>query len=296
MNAPATPLRFHPPLGARDPLEQRLRANFDGEVLFDAFSRGRYSTDASIYQIDPVGVVVPRNEEAARVALQIAAEEGVPILPRGAGTSQCGQTVGAALIIDCSKFLDEVVSIDAERREAVVQPGVVLDHLNARLRSHKLWFPVDVSTSAQATLGGMAGNNSCGPRSIRYGNMVHNVLGVDAWLTGGDEFHFGASTDVGSAPAGYRALVEKIHAIVRREAIEIEARWPKVLRRVQGYNLDMIRPGSGAHPLAHNLAHLLVGSEGTLAFSRRITLKLSPTPAHKVLGVVHFPSFHQAKA
>ena len=294
MNAPATPLRFHPPPGTRTPLERRLRANFEGEVLFDAFSRGRYSTDASIYQIDPVGVVVPRNEEAARVALQIAAEEGVPILPRGAGTSQCGQTVGAALVIDCSKFLDEVVSIDAERREAVVQPGVVLDHLNARLRSHKLWFPVDVSTSAQATLGGMAGNNSCGPRSIRYGNMVHNVLGVDAWLTGGDEFHFGASTDVGSAPAGYRALVEKIHAIVRREATEIETRWPKVLRRVQGYNLDMVQPGSDAHPLAHNLAHLLVGSEGTLAFSKRITLKLSTIPGHKVLGVVHFPTFYQA--
>ena len=114
MNAPATPIRFHPPPGARNPLEQRLRANFEGDVLFDAFSRGRYSTDASIYQIDPVGVVIPRTEEAARVALQIAAEEGVPILPRGAGTSQCGQTVGAALVIDCSKYLDEVIRIDAD--------------------------------------------------------------------------------------------------------------------------------------------------------------------------------------
>jgi Fe-S oxidoreductase/FAD/FMN-containing dehydrogenase len=140
----------------------------------------------------------------------------------------------------------------------------------------------------------MTGNNSCGSRSIRYGNMVHNVLGVDAWLTGGDEFHFGASTELGGAPAGYRALVEKIHAIVRREATEIEARWPNVLRRVQGYNLDMIQPGSEAVPLAHNLAHLLVGSEGTLAFSRRITLKLSTIPKHKVLGVVHFPTFYKA--
>ena len=294
MNAPATPIRFHRPPGARDPLEQRLRANLEGDVLFDSFSLGRYSTDASIYQVDPVGVVIPRTEEAARVALQIAAEQGVPILPRGAGTSQCGQTVGAALIIDCSKYLDEVIRIDADKREATVQPGLVLDHLNARLRPHKLWFPVDVSTSAQATIGGMAGNNSCGPRSIRYGNMVHNVLGVDAWLSGGDEFHFGASTELGGAPAGYRALVEKIHAIVRREAAEIELRWPKVLRRVQGYNLDMVQPGSAAHPLAHNLAHLLVGSEGTLAFTKRITLKLSPIPAHKGLGVVHFPTFHQA--
>ena len=294
MNAPAIPIRFHPSAGARDPLERRLRANFEGDVLFDAFSRGRYATDASIYQVDPVGVVIPRTEDAARVALQIAADEGVPILPRGAGTSQCGQSVGAALVIDCSKYLDEVIRIDADRREATVQPGLVLDHLNARLRAHKLWFPVDVSTSAQATIGGMAGNNSCGPRSIRYGNMVHNVLGVDAWLSGGDEFHFGPSTGLAGAPAGYRALVERIHAIVRREAGEIELRWPKVLRRVQGYNLDMIQPGSPAHPLAHNLAHLLVGSEGTLAYSRRITLKLSPIPAHKVLGVVHFPTFYQA--
>jgi FAD/FMN-containing dehydrogenase/Fe-S oxidoreductase len=294
VNAPATPIRFHPPPGAQKPLERRLRANLEGDVLFDAFSRGRYSTDASIYQVDPVGVVIPRTEEAARVALQIAAEEGVPILPRGAGTSQCGQTVGAALVIDCSKYLDEVIRIDADKREATVQPGLVLDHLNARLHSHNLWFPVDVSTSAQATIGGMAGNNSCGSRSIRYGNMVHNVLGVDAWLSGGDEFHFGASSELVGAPAGYRALVEKIHAIVRREANEIDARWPNVLRRVQGYNLDMIRPGSGTHPLTHNLAHLLVGSEGTLAFSKRITLKLSPIPAHKVLGVVHFPTFYQA--
>jgi FAD/FMN-containing dehydrogenase/Fe-S oxidoreductase len=294
VNAPATPIRFHPPPGARKPLEQRLLTNFDGDVLFDAFSRGRYSTDASIYQVEPVGVVIPRTEEAARIALQIAAEEGVPILPRGAGTSQCGQTVGAALVIDCSKYLDEIIRIDADKREATVQPGLVLDHLNARLRSHRLWFPVDVSTSAQATIGGMAGNNSCGSRSIRYGNMVHNVLGVDAWLTGGDEFHFGASSELAGAPAGYRALVERIHAIVRREAPEIEARWPNVLRRVQGYNLDMVQPGSAAHPLPHNLAHLLVGSEGTLAFSRRITLKLSTIPAHKVLGVVHFPTFYQA--
>jgi FAD/FMN-containing dehydrogenase/Fe-S oxidoreductase len=294
VNAHVAPLRFHRPPGARSPFEQRLRANVEGDVLFDAFSRGRYATDASIYQIEPVGVVIPRTEEAARIALQIAAEDGVPILPRGAGTSQCGQTVGAALIIDCSKYLREVVHVDLQRREAIAQPGVVLDHLNARLRAHDLWFPVDVSTSAQATIGGMAGNNSCGSRSIRYGNMVHNVLGVEAWLTGGEEFYFGQSSELGGAPAAYRALIEKIHAIVRRHATQIEARWPKVLRRVQGYNLDMIEPGSADQPRAHNLAHLLVGSEGTLAFSKRIKLKLAAIPPHKVMGVVHFPTFYQA--
>jgi FAD/FMN-containing dehydrogenase/Fe-S oxidoreductase len=166
---------------------------------------------------------------------------------------------------------------------------MVLDRLNAALKPHGLWFPVDVSTSAQATIGGMAGNNSCGSRSIRYGNMVHNVLGIEAWLPGGDLFWFGPSEDAERAPSGYRALVDKVHAIAQREASEIEARWPKVLRHVQGYNLDMVLPET-----PHNLSHLLVGSEGTLAYSRRLRLKLSPIPQQKVLGVCHFPTFYQA--
>jgi len=275
-------------------LAARLRREIRGEVLFDRASRGRYATDASIYQIEPVGVVVPRSEEDARVAIQIAADQGVPILPRGAGTSQCGQTVGAALVLDNSKYLNQIVAFDKEARTAVVQPGLVLDALNACLKPHGLWFPVDVSTSAQATLGGMAGNNSCGSRSIRYGNMVHNVRGIDALLADGSEFHFGASEAIAAAPAAYQALIGRVHAIVRREAAEIEARWPKVLRRVQGYNIDMVQPGAEGAPLAHNLAHLLVGSEGTLAYSRRIHLDLAPLPLFKTLGVCHFPTFRQS--
>ncbi len=294
MTEQVSPVRFPKVRAEYANLAAKLRRHMRGQVWFDAFSRGRYATDASIYQIDPVGVVVPADDEAARTAMQIAAEEGVPILPRGAGTSQCGQTVGAALVIDCSKHLDKLLDLNVERKTASVQPGMVLDHLNARLRPHGLWFPVDVSTSAQATLGGMAGNNSCGARSIRYGNMVHNVLGIDAWLSSGEEFFFGPSSMLAMATPRYRDLVGKIHAVVRREATEIEARWPKVLRRVQGYNLDMIQPGPASDPLPHNLAHLLVGSEGTLAFSRRIDLQLAPIPPHKVLGVVHFPSFHRA--
>src|SRR5690606_31702178 len=172
-------------------LAQRLRREVDGEVLFDAASRGRYATDASIYQIDPVGVVVPRTEEAARAAIGIAAELRIPVLPRGAGTSQCGQSVGAALVVDHSKYLNDVVSLDPGALRAVVQPGMVLDRLNAYLRPHGLWFPVDVSTSAQATLGGMAGNNSCGSRSIAYGNMVHNVAAIEAVLVTGERYRFG---------------------------------------------------------------------------------------------------------
>jgi FAD/FMN-containing dehydrogenase/Fe-S oxidoreductase len=291
MNAPAAPIQFHPRAPARpgSDLEKRLLKEVDGEVLFDAFSRGRYSTDASIYQVEPVGVVVPRSQEAARVALQIAVAQGVPVLPRGAGTSQCGQTVGAALVIDNSKHLNQVIAFDGQAREVTVQPGVVLDRLNAFLRPHGLWFPVDVSTSAQATIGGMAGNNSCGSRSIRYGNMVHNVLAIEAWLATGDELTFGPVAELERGSSAYRALIDKVHVIASRDAAEIDARWPKVLRRVQGYNLDMVVPRA-----PHNLAHLLVGSEGTLAYFQRLRLKLAPIPKHRVLGVCHFPTFYRA--
>jgi len=268
-------------------LAARLRKEVDGEVLFDAASRGRYSTDASIYQVEPIGVVVPRNEEATRAAIAIAAQEGIPVLPRGAGSSQCGQTVGAALVIDDSKYLNRLVEFDAEARIAVVQPGLVLDRLNTQLRRDGLWFPVDVSTSAQATLGGMAGNNSCGSRSIAYGNMVHNVLAIEALTATGERWKFGPLADA-SGPPGYVDLATKLAALFEREKEEIAARFPKVLRRVAGYNLDHLGP-----PHA-NAAHLLVGSEGTLAYFERLHLKLAPLPAARTLGVCHFPKFYTA--
>lgn len=276
---------------AKTRLQARLERELRGEVLFDAASRGRYSTDASIYQIEPIGVVVPTDQADAATAFAIALDEGVPVLPRGAGTSQCGQTVGEAVVIDVSKHLNKVVAFDRERATAIVEPGIVLDKLNAFLRPHGLWFPVDVSTSAQATIGGMAGNNSCGSRSIRYGNMVHNVLGIDAVLADGTEAHFGEVDGNLSNLAGSPRLVElagRLRAIAAREAAEIEARYPKLLRRVGGYNLETVRPEG------HNLAHILVGSEGTLAFSRRLHLRLSPLPRHRTLGVCHFPTFYQA--
>src|SRR5581483_5647348 len=288
---PVFTVSFHPRIGD-SALAARLRREIEGDVLFDAASRGRYSTDASIYQIEPVGVVVPKTEADARTAMQIAVEEGVPILARGAGSSQCGQTVGAALVIDASKYLNQVVAIDPERATAVVQPGLVLDALNARLRAHGLWFPGAVSTSAQATLGGMAGNNSCGSRSIRYGNMVHNVDAIEAVLADGSEHRFGPVPADASRLAGdarYVELASKVRAIAEREYLEIESRWPKVLRRVQGYNLDLVRPASD-----WNFAQLLVGSEGTLAYSKRLHLKLSRIPAHRALGVCHFASFRKS--
>ena len=287
MNAPSFPIRLVKPGAADSSLAARLRKEVEGEVMFDAASRGRYSTDASIYQVEPLGVVVPRTEEAARTALAVALEAGVPVLARGAGTSQCGQSVGAALVIDHSKFLNRIVEVDAQASRAVVQPGVVLDALNAALRPHRLWFPVDVSTSAQATLGGMAGNNSCGSRSIAYGNMVHNVLAIDAVTAAGERWRFGPM-DEPSGAHGYRELVQKLRNLYQREKQEIEARFPKLLRKVAGYNLDHL----GA-PHA-NAAHLLVGSEGTLAYSERLHLKLSPIPRARTLGVCHFQKFSTA--
>src|SRR5712691_4748325 len=276
-------------------LEARLRRELAGEVLFDSFSRGRYSTDASIYQIEPLGVAVPKGKEDIAAALAIAREEGVPVLPRGGGTSQCGQTVARALVLDCSKYMDGVVALDTEARRVRVQPGVVMERLNQRLRQHKLWFPVDVSTGDRATIGGMTANNSCGARSIRYGNMVHNVHAIDAILADGTEAHFaevpgnfGPNGGDEVAPERYRGLVRDMRALHRREQGEIEARFPKLLRRVGGYNIDMIDDAG------HNMAHLLVGSEGTLAFFSEIELDLQPIPTHRVLGICHFPSFYKA--
>ncbi len=171
----------------------------------------------------------------------------------------------------------------------------MLDELNARLKPHGLWYPVDVSTSAQATLGGMTANNSCGARSMRYGNMVHNVLAAETWLTSGETVTFGEVARDGASRAqsprprrALRELVAHVRALHARERDEIAARVPQVQRRVAGYNLDMASSG------AFNMAHLLVGSEGTLGYFRKLKLKLSPLPRQKALGIVHFPTFYQA--
>ena len=275
-------------------LAQRLASETRGEVLFSPADRGRYATDASIYQVVPVGVFVPKTTEDARIALDICRDLKVPVVPRGGGTSQCGQTVGAGLVIDFSKHVRNVLDVDAERRTVTVEPGIVLDHLNAQLKKLGLWYPVDVSTAAQATLGGMAGNNSCGSRSIAYGNMVHNVLGAEAWTSDGVLHTFGRFEDSTGAA---RAMGERVRDLAMALRPEIDARWPKVLRRVAGYNLDVFH-NQNEKPYTSdgsvNLAHLLVGSEGTLALTRSLTLQLSELPRTKVLGVVNFPTFYQA--
>jgi len=272
-------------------LARRLRREIEGEVLFDAYSRGRYSTDASIYQIEPVGVVVPQTADDIHRTIEIAREAGVPVLPRGGGTSQCGQTVAAAVVVDTSKYLDRVIDFDVDRRRVTVQPGLVLDRLNGFLRPHGMFFPVDPSTASRATLGGMTANNSCGARSIRYGLMVNNVHAIDAVLADGTAHRFAevpAALDAVADEGRYGELVRRLCGLAQREEAEILRRFPKLLRRVGGYNIDAI---SGA---GRNMAKLLVGSEGTLAFFTAIELEIHPIPAHNVLGICRFKGFAQA--
>ncbi|HVX92324.1 MAG TPA: FAD-linked oxidase C-terminal domain-containing protein [Xanthobacteraceae bacterium] len=274
-------------------LERRLRAEMGGNVAFDPFTRGRYATDASHYQMMPIGVVAPRTVAEAERALAIARAEGVSVLPRGGGTSQSGQTVNESLVVDCSKYLNHVVDLDVAGRRCAVEPGIVLDDLNRQLRPHGLWFPVDISTASRATLGGMAGNNSCGARSLRYGTTRDNVLSIDAVLADGTRAHFGAvSAGLSDVPTDsrLRPLAQDLLAIGLREADEIAARFPRVQRRVGGYNLDVLAPNAPTH----NLAHLLVGSEGTLAFSTRIELKLWPLLGRRAVGACHFGRFYEA--
>ncbi|MDB5965303.1 MAG: FAD-binding oxidoreductase, partial [Polaromonas sp.] len=208
-------------------LAARLAAETEGEVLFSGADRGRYATDASIYQQVPVGVFVPKTMPDVRTALDICRDMAVPIVARGAGTSQCGQTVGAGLVIDYSKHLRSIIDLDVASRTVEVEPGLVLDHLNASLKKHGLWYPVDVSTSAQATLGGMAGNNSCGSRSIAYGNMVHNVLGLQAWTSDSQLLQLGPYA---ASSGRARELGDHVRGLAMEVQPDIDARWPRVMR------------------------------------------------------------------
>src|SRR5262252_6025622 len=272
-------------------LERRLKAEISGEIAFDRFTRGRYATDASHYQMMPLGVVMPRTIAEAERAIALARDEKVSVLARGGGTSQAGQTVNQALVVDCSKHLNRILDLDVAGRRCVVEPGIVLDDLNRQLKSHGLWFPVDISTASRATIGGMTGNNSCGARSLRYGNTRENVLSVDAILADGGKARFGpAARDLSDVAPALRPLAADLLALGAREADEIEARFPKVQRRVGGYNLDALLPGRNDL----NLAHILVGSEGTLGFSTRIELKLAPLLGRRAVGACHFGRFYDA--
>ncbi|WP_299681208.1 FAD-binding oxidoreductase [uncultured Roseobacter sp.] len=266
-------------------LSGKLTGAVEGEVMSDAASRARYATDASIYQMVPEAVVVPRSKDDIQAVMAVARDEGVPILPRGGGTSQCGQTVNNAIVLDNTRHLNRILDIDTEALTARVEPGLVLDELNRALKPHGLWFPVDPSTASRCTLGGMAANNSSGGKSLRYGIMRDNVRAISAILPDGTEARFNGAVP---PPGPYADLVADMRALGQREVGEIEARFPKVQRRVGGYNIDALT-GNDV-----NMAHLLVGSEGTLAYFTELELSLARLPGEKVTGVCHFPTFYAA--
>ena len=288
------------PEGHVDQLLDTLKRKTSAEVYSDNFNKGRYATDASIYQMMPFGILIPKTKSDLIKTINYARETRVPLLARGGGTSQCGQTVNNAIVIDNSKYLNKVLDFNKEKMTCIVEPGIVLDELNRFLKPYGLWFPVDVSTSSRATIGGMAGNNSCGGRSIRYGMMRDNVIDIEAILYDGSIYNFGKikSNYINSSKTSGYEIIKKLQELAERNKEEIISKFPKVLRRVGGYNIDALLPDAMANrPNGKvgdgiNLSHLLVGSEGTLAYSTAITLKLSPLPSKKIMGVCHFPSFY----
>ena len=290
------------PEGHVDQLLDKLKTKTSAEVYSDNFNKGRYATDASIYQMMPFGVLIPKTKSDLIETINYARETRVPLLARGGGTSQCGQTVNNAIVIDNSKYLNKVLDFNKEKMTCIVEPGIVLDELNRFLKPYGLWFPVDVSTSSRATIGGMAGNNSCGGRSIRYGMMRDNVIDIEAILYDGSIHNFGKinSNHINSSKNKAYEIIKKLQELAETNKKEIISKFPKVLRRVGGYNIDALLPDAMAYrPNGKvgdgiNLSHLLVGSEGTLAYSTAITLKLSPLPSKKIMGVCHFPSFYEA--
>jgi FAD/FMN-containing dehydrogenase/Fe-S oxidoreductase len=287
-------------------LHDRLSRETRAEVSFDRGMRGLYATDASLYQIEPLGVVVPRTVDDVIATVRIAAEEATPVLPRGAATSLSGQTVGPAVVLDFSKYLNRIGVVDRDKMTVRVEPGVVLDRLNAHLKPLGLMFGPDVSTSDRATIGGMIGNNSAGARSLRYGKTVDHVRSVDVVLADGTATTFGpVPEDQLEAICARNDRVGLVHRTVRDEVARhkaaIAAKFPKILRRVSGYNLDEFIPGLPVRPAGwrddpwqFNLARLIVGSEGTLAVVTGAELKVMPVPAAQGLVVLSFATIPAA--
>ena len=267
-------------------LRRELESRIEGEVRFDAVARALYSTDASVYQIQPAGVVVPRHRQDILAALEICRRHRCPITMRGGGTSQCGQSIGSGLQIDISKYYNRVLEVNAEERWARVEPGIVLDELNAQLAPLGLRFAPDISTANRATLGGMMGNNAAGARSVLWGQTIDHVLEMDVALSDSSVVHF-RETPRNEVPAGDTLEAEcyrTVLGLARDNADEIRLRYPKIFRNVGGYNLDKFT--DPAQPV--NLSKIMVGSEGTLGVILETKVRLVPLPKAKALMVVMF--------
>ena len=278
----------------RAELAAELEKRVSGEVRFDPFSRVLYSTDASIYQMEPVGVVIPRSVEDVLAVLEIARDNQVPVLPRAGGTGLAGQSINHAIVMDFSKYLNQVIEVNREEQWARVQPGIVLDSLNRHLLPYGLQYAPDPTTSNRACVGGGIGNNTCGAHSVIYGKTLDHIKEVDVVLSDAAQAHFsalepheleaklkgdGLESDI------YRGVLQ----IARDNLAEIEARYPKIMRRVSGYNLDSFL---GEEPV--NLTKMVVGSEGTLCVVTEAKVNLVPRPTMTSLSVLHFRDIFEA--
>ena len=278
-------------------IRRALATEFAGEVHFDKVSRALYSTDASVYQIEPLGVVVPRSRHDLIRLVTICAEFHCPITMRGGGTSQAGQAIGPGLVVDTSKYLRTILDLNVEERWARVEPGLVLDELNAQLRPHGLRFAPDVSTASRASVGGMMSNNSSGARSVIYGKTIDHVLEQEVVLSNGSVVHFGPiDAETLARKRAERSLEGDCYRVVSdiaaRHRDEIERRFPRVLRRVGGYNLDEFIKAD--RPF--NLAKLMVGAEGTLGVVLSAKVNLVPLPKAKAVMAIQFASLLESLA
>jgi FAD/FMN-containing dehydrogenase/Fe-S oxidoreductase len=278
-------------------LRRELEEQISGEVRFDAVSRALYSTDASVYQIDPLGVVIAKSREDILRTVNLARAHGVSITARGGGTSQAGQAIGGGLQLDTSKYYHRILELNVPERWAIVEPGIVLDELNAQLKQHGLRFAPDISTASRATIGGMISNNSCGARSVMYGKTIDHVLELDVILSDGSQAHLRPLTraELDAACEG-DTLEAKCYRTVRQVAREcageVERRYPKVVRRVGGYNLDEFVDESKPF----NLAKIIVGSEGTLGMITAAKVNLVPLPREKAVLLIEFEQLLDALA
>ena len=293
MNAPVEDHRL-PVTADAEALARQLTQRITGEVRFDAGARAAYSADASNYRQIPIGVVIPRSIEDIVATLDICREHGVPILPRGGGTSQNGQCVNVAEVIDTSKYLNRVLSIDPANRTAVVQPGAVCDALRDAAEQHELTFGPDPATHSRCTLGGMIGNNSCGAHSVMAGKTVDNIETLDIITYDGLRLTVGPTSEdelVRIIRAGGRRgeIYGQLRDLRDKYADLIRARFPKIKRRVSGYNLDQLLPENG-----FNVARALVGTEGTCVFTLGAKTRLVPSPQSRVILVLGFSDIYAA--
>ena len=282
----------------RQEIADELSRRVDGEVRFDPYSRLLYSTDASIYQMEPVGVVIPRNSADVQAVVEFGAREGIPVLPRSGGTSLAGQTVNHAIVLDFSKYLNNVLEVNPEEQWARVQPGIILEQLTRQVSSHGLQYAPDPTTANRACVGGGIGNNTCGAHSVIYGKTLDHIRELDVVLSDGSTAHLGELTPAElesrlSAGGLEGEIYRGVLRIAREQKDEIDRTYAKIQRRVSGYNLDEFILDDG-HGGPVNLARMVVGSEGTLCVVTEAKVNLVPRPTMTSLSILHFRTIFDA--